>query len=46
MLLVFKRKIRMASEEDDFPVAYLVYVIAVIVVIGIFALSSLLLLLR
>jgi hypothetical protein len=46
MLSVFKREICMASEEDDFPVAYLLYVIAVIVVIGVFALSGLLILLR
>jgi hypothetical protein len=46
MLSVFKREICMASEEDDFPIAYLLYVIAVIVVIGVFALSGLLILLR
>jgi hypothetical protein len=46
MLSVFRHEICMASEEDDFPVAYLLYVIAVIVAIGVFALSSLLILLR
>ena len=46
MLSVFKHEICMAPEEDDFPVSYLLYVIAVIVVIGVFALSSLLILLR
>ena len=46
MLSVFKHEICMAPEEDDFPVSYLLYVIAVIMVIGVFALSSLLILLR
>jgi hypothetical protein len=46
MLSVYKLEICMASDEDDFPAAYLLYVIAVIVVIALLALSSLVILLR